>query len=266
MHILVTNDDGISAPGLAALAEGLHALADVTVIAPDRNWSISGHAKTFARPLRIQEVNLLDGVPAWSLDGSPADCVAFAMLGFIEKEIDLVVSGINPHANVGNDVTYSGTVTAAFEGALFGKRSIAVSLDSSSPHYTPDEYHTAAHAAAVVAKYTLSHNLPHHVVLNVNVPDRPYDELQGIQITRLGKRIYRDALICRVDPSNRPYYWMGGEPPGGVPENGTDIGALQEGFVSICPLQLDMSAPQHHAEIQSWAIDMNARLEADQRA
>lgn len=256
MQILVTNDDGINAPGLAALAERMQELGEVTVIAPDRNWSISGHAKTFGRPLRIQPVDLLKEIRSWALDGSPADCVAFAMLGFIKNDVDLVVSGINPHANVGSDVTYSGTVTSAFEGALFGRKSIAVSLDSTSPHNSPEEYVSAAEAAAVVAKYVLSNDLPDKVVLNVNVPDRPYADLKGIQITRLGKRVYRDALIRRMDPSEQPYYWMGGEPPTGVPEQGTDIGALAEGYVSICPLQLDMSALQHHQTFQSWNITL----------
>jgi len=258
MHILVTNDDGIDAPGLSALASGLRGLGEVTIIAPDRNWSISGHSKTFNRPLRAQSVNLIDGIPSWSLDGSPADCVAFAFLGFLDHDIDLVVSGINPYPNIGTDVTYSGTVTAAFEGAIFGCKAVAVSLDSDGSHTSPDAFTAAAEVARHVAAGTLSHELPSRVVLNVNVPDRLYENLEGVEITRLGKRIYRDTLVQRTDPYNRPYYWFGGDPPTGVPEEGTDIGALHAGKVSICPLRLDMSAVNLHSSIQSWGIHLNA--------
>jgi len=257
MHILVTNDDGIHAPGLTALAAGLREIGEVTVVAPDRNWSISGHAKTFNRPLRAHAVELPAGVPGWSLDGSPADCVAFALLGFIEHPVDLVVSGINPHANVGNDVTYSGTVTAAFEGALFGKKALAVSLDSEGQYSSPDAYAPAARAAARIAASVLAHDLPEQVVLNINVPDLPYEQLRGIEITRLGKRIYRDTLVRRLDPAQRPYFWFGGDPPSGIPEEGTDIGALHAGLVSVCPLQLDMSATHMQQTVLSWDIQLN---------
>ncbi|MBN1265424.1 MAG: 5'/3'-nucleotidase SurE [Anaerolineales bacterium] len=257
MHILVTNDDGVYAPGLAALADSLRSLGDVTVIAPDRNWSISGHAKTFNRPLRAQSVDLLQGVPCWSLDGSPADCVAFAFLGFLKQDIDMVVSGINPYPNVGSDITYSGTDTAAFEGALFGRKALAFSLDSNGQHTTQDSYSTAAQIARLVAASTLSHDLPERVVLNINVPDRPFSELKGIEITRLGKRVYHDTLVERMDPYNKPYYWFGGDPPSGIPEEGTDIGALDSGKVSVCPLRLDMSAVDLHQNIQSWGIQLN---------
>jgi 5'/3'-nucleotidase SurE len=169
MHILVTNDDGIQAAGLHALAQALRPLGDVTVLAPDRNWSASGHVKTMHRPLRVREVELPDGTPALSSDGAPSDCVALAVLGVLDRPIDMVVSGINPNANLGHDVTYSGTVTAAMEAAIQGLPGIAVSLDTPEGHsgrgHTP-----AAEVAASVARKVIQDGLPRGLVLNVNVP------------------------------------------------------------------------------------------------
>ena len=152
MHILVTNDDGVQAPGLLALAKEMRKLGKVTVFAPDKNWSASGHVKTMERPLRVREVLLADGTPAFASDGAPSDCVALPLLGLIEKQVDLVVSGINPNANLGHDVTYSGTVTAAMEGVIAGVKGIAVSLDSPEGFKGALDYSTAAIVARRVAK------------------------------------------------------------------------------------------------------------------
>ncbi len=242
MHILLTNDDGIGAPGLLALAQAMRTIAEVSVLAPDHNWSASGHVKTLHRPLRVWPTALADGAPAMTTDGAPSDCVALAILGMIERPIDLVVSGINPHANVGHDVTYSGTVTAAMEAVIAGLPALAVSLDSAEAPSSVEDYRTAADVARLLAKRVLEDKLPSPVLLNVNVPPRPREELSGMVLTRQGLRVYRDALVRREDPRGRPYYWIGGEAPTGISEEGTDIWALAEGFVSVTPLQLDLTA------------------------
>ncbi len=252
MHILVTNDDGVTAPGLLALAQAMRELGKVTVFAPDKNWSASGHVKTMDRPLRVKETFLADGTPAFASDGAPSDCVALPLLGLIEERIDLVVSGINPNANVGHDVTYSGTVTAAMEAVIAGVKGIAVSLDSPDGHKGPLDYSTAAAVAKRIVEQVIVDGLPEGVVLNVNVPYLPESELKGYMITRQGLRVYRDALDVRIDPRGKPYYWIGGEAPTGVAEDGTDFGALAQGYVSITPLQLDLTHYKAIDALQKW--------------
>ncbi len=248
MHILVTNDDGVTAPGLLALAQEMRKLGKVTVLAPDRNWSASGHVKTMERPLRVRETKLADGSPALTTDGAPSDCVALALLGVVQEKIDLVVSGINPNANIGHDVTYSGTVTAAMEAVISEVPGIAVSLDSKPGHGELD-YAPAARVAARVAAQVITNGLSEGVLLNVNVPCLPDDQIKGIKITRQGLRVYHDALDARKDPRGRPYYWIGGDFPTGVAEDGADFGTLAEGNVSITPLQLDLTAYKAMDEI-----------------
>ncbi len=252
MHILVTNDDGVSAPGLLALATAMRLFGKVTILAPDRNWSASGHVKTLDRPLRVRETCLEDGSPAYCTDGAPSDCVALAVLGFIPEKIDLVVSGINPNANIGHDVTYSGTVTAAMEAAISGIQGISVSLDRPEDLHTNIDYSSAAGVAALVVEKWMKHGFAPEIVLNVNVPYLPFEEIKGYQITRTGLRIYRDELVRRQDPRGRPYYWIGGESPTGMKEDGTDYGALKDGCVSITPIQLDLTAYQMMKTLQSW--------------
>ena len=253
MHILVTNDDGIQAAGLHALAQALRPLGDVTVLAPDRNWSASGHVKTMHRPLRVREVELPDGSPALSSDGAPSDCVALAVLGVLDRPIDMVVSGINPNANLGHDVTYSGTVTAAMEAAIQGLPGIAVSLDTPEGHSGARDYAPAAEVAASVARKVIEDGLPRGLVLNVNVPYGPRQGMRGVAITRQGLRVYRDELVRRQDPRGRPYYWIGGESPSGLPEPETDFWALRENYVSITPLQLDLTAADQLPLLRGWA-------------
>ena len=251
-HILVTNDDGVTAPGLLALAQEMRQLGKVTVLAPDQNWSASGHVKTMHRPLRVKEVLLADGTPALASDGAPSDCVALAFLGLIPDKVDLVVSGINPNANVGHDVTYSGTVTAAMEAAIWGVAGIAVSLDAPEFHQGALDYRAAARVACRVAEKLLENGIPHETLLNVNVPYLPYEELKGFRITRQGLRVYRDKLERRVDPRGRAYYWIGGEAPTGIPEEGTDFGALAQGCVSITPLHLDLTDCEMVEMLREW--------------
>lgn len=252
MHILVTNDDGVMAPGLLALAQEMRGLGKVTVLAPDRNWSASGHVKTLDRPLRVKEVVLADGSAALATDGAPSDCVALPVLGLLPEKIDLVVSGINPNANVGHDVTYSGTVTAAMEAAIWGLPGVAVSLDRPAEFHGLLDYVPAARLAKRIVQQVIARGLPKDVLLNVNVPYRPESEISGLRITRQGLRVYRDLLDARKDPRGQPYYWIGGEAPTGVVEDGTDFGALAEGYVSITPLHLDLTAHQAMEALRNW--------------
>jgi 5'-nucleotidase len=252
MHILVTNDDGVQAPGLLALAQAVRDLGKVTVFAPDRNWSASGHVKTMDRPLRARDVTLADGSPALTTDGAPSDSVALALLGVVKEKIDLVLSGINPHENIGHDVTYSGTVTAAIEAVIGGVPGIAVSLNSPEEHHDPLDYSAAARVARRVAQKVLAEGLPEGVLLNVNVPYMKEDEIKGYAVTRQGLRLYRDELDSRKDPRGKPYYWIGGDFPTGVIEEGTDFGALKAGYVSITPLQLDLTARQAMDDLTKW--------------
>jgi 5'-nucleotidase len=257
MHILVTNDDGVTAPGLLALANAMKPYGKVSVLAPDRNWSASGHVKTLERPLRVRETHLADGTPAWCTDGAPSDCVALASLGVFAEKIDLVVSGINPNANIGHDVTYSGTVTAAMEAAISGIHGLAFSLDRPEDLHNNVDYETTARVAGKVVEMIESHNLPVDTILNVNVPYLAWEELKGFRITRQGLRIYRDELVRRQDPRGRPYYWIGGDSPTGRREEGTDYGMLKEGYVSITPIQLDLTAHQMLATIEGWGWEFD---------
>ena len=253
MHILVTNDDGVQAPGLLALAQAMRKLGTVTVFAPDRNWSASGHVKTLERPLRVAETMLADGTTAFTSDGAPSDCVALPLLGFIEDKIDLVVSGINPFSNIGHDVTYSGTVTAAMEAVITGVPGIAFSLASETkPTNASTDYGPAAEMAGVVVGKVIEKGLPEGVVLNVNLPYLSVEAIKGYAVTRQGLRVYRDALDRRIDPRGRPYYWIGGESPTGVNEEGTDVGALASGYVSITPLQLDLTNYKAMEVLKKW--------------
>jgi 5'-nucleotidase len=251
-HILVTNDDGVTAPGLLSLAQELRTIGEVTILAPERNWSASGHSKTIHRPLRVKEAQLSDGTLALTSDGAPSDCVALALLGLLPDQVDLVVSGINPNANVGHDVTYSGTVTAAMEAVIWGVPGIAVSLDSPEDHLGILDYGPAARIARRIAKLVLQHSAPPKTVLNVNIPYLPNDQIQGFVVTRQGLRVYRNRLIRREDPRGKPYYWIGGDAPTGIPEEGTDFWALKNGFTSITPLHLDLTSYKSMDILRGW--------------
>lgn len=256
MHILVTNDDGITAPGILALATEMRALGKVTILAPDRNWSASGHVKTLDRPLRVREIKLADGSTGFACDGAPSDCVSLATHGFVEEKIDLVVSGINSHANVGHDVTYSGTVTAAMEATIWDLPAIAFSLDQPDGNTNPVDYAPGARVARRVAQAVIKYGLPENVLLNVNIPFLADDQIKGFRISRMGLRVYHDKLDKRVDPRGRPYYWIIGDMPTSVPERGTDTGTLADGYVSITPIQLDLTAYKLMSDLDTW--DWNA--------
>ncbi len=240
-HFLITNDDGVHAPGLLALVQEVRKLGDVTVIAPDRNWSASGHVKTLHRPIRVKKVKLGDGFPALAIDGAPSDCVALAVLGVVDQPVDLVVSGIKPRPNLSYDMIYSGTVSAAAEAVINGIPGIAVSTDHPVQIDAERDYRAAASTARRVAEKAIANGLSKDLLLNVNVPHIPEEQLKGWRITRQGTRIYEDELVTNFDPQGNPYYWIGGKFPGGVEEEGTDIGAIKSGYVSIMPLQLDLT-------------------------
>ena len=254
MNILVTNDDGVFAPGLLALVKAMHQVGQVFVLAPDRNWSGGGHVKTLDRPLRVSEVRLENGTTAFSSDGAPSDCVALALLGYFAKKIDLVVSGINPMPNLGHDVTYSGTVTAAMEALIWGVPAIAFSLDIKGNHLNMLDFSTAGEVALQIVRRIQDQFLPKGILLNVNIPFLLEEKQATYQITRQGMRVYRDKLDKRIDPRGKPYYWISGDSPSGVPEEGTDIGALSRGYVSITPLQLDLTAYQAIDVLKEWSI------------
>ncbi len=252
MHILVTNDDGVLAPGLLALAKAMTQLGQVTVLAPDRNWSGAGHVKTLHRPLRVREAAMADGTPALSCDGAPSDCVAIALLGRVPEKIDLVVSGINPYGNLGHDVTYSGTVTAAMEAVIAGVPGLAFSL-AADDTTTEWNYDSAAAVARTVVATAIVNGLTPDLLLSVNIPPGPAESIQGYRVTRQGLRVYRDLLDERLDPRGRPYYWIAGDFPTGVPDEGTDFGALADGYVSITPLQLDLTSYRQAQRLSAWS-------------
>lgn len=253
MYILLTNDDGVHAPGLFALKQALAAVAPLEIIAPDRNWSAAGHAKTMHRPLRIRRTTLRDESPAFTCDGAPSDCVAVALLGFLPELPALVVSGINPNANVGSDLTYSGTVAAAMEATLSNIPAIAVSLDRTGDN---EDYAPAGAFAARLAEKVLREGLPPETLLNVNVPGVSAEKIRGVRITRSGKRIYYDELVERVDPRGDKYYWIGGPQPGGATEvQGTDLWALANNYISITPIHMDMTSHAIVEKLGHWAED-----------
>jgi 5'-nucleotidase len=248
MHLLLTNDDGIAAPGLLALKQALEPLGKLTVVAPSRNYSAAGHRKTLHKPLRIDPARLDDGTEAWVCSGAPSDCVALALLGFVKEKVDLVVSGINPSLNLGQDLTYSGTVTAVLEAVIANVPGLAISTEAQQAA----DYAQAGRVAAVVAEAVLRRGLPAGVALNVNVPPGP---LNGMRFTREGWSQFRDRLVERLDPRGRPYYWIGGDRPTGQADAGTDFWAMEQGYVSLTPLQLDLTAHAALPALQAWALD-----------
>jgi len=257
-HILVTNDDGIESDALGPLASALSALGEVHVIAPEHNWSGASHSITLFRPLRCRPTRLRDGRQAFMTDGSPTDCVRLAVLGFLKRKPDLVVSGINRGANLGDDITYSGTVAAAMEGILSNVPSIAVSLASFS---TNADFGPAADFTALLAANILERGFTPDALLNVNVPNLPRDRIGGVEVTRLGKRNYRDVLVERLDPYGNPYYWVGGPAVDADADPGTDLYAVRHGKISVTPIHLDLSSHTLIDELALWDWGWSAPVE-----
>ena len=232
--ILVCNDDGIQSAGITALAEALAAVGEIAVVAPDREQSAVSHSLTLHRPLRVNEV----GSMRYAVDGTPTDCVNLAVNGLLPRRPTLVVSGINLGANLGDDVTYSGTVSAAMEGTLLGIPSIAVSLVTRGE----TTFDAAATFAARLAARVIERGLPSDTLLNVNVPAGTNGAApRGIAFTRMGRRRYGDAIVEKLDPRGRKYYWIGGEELTFVEEEGTDFHAIARGLISITPIHLDLT-------------------------
>jgi 5'-nucleotidase len=247
-RILVTNDDGIETRGLLALKQALEPIGDVYVLAPETNQSAVGHSMTFMRPLRVRERVLDDGSPGWAVDGSPTDAVGVAFLGYFGVAFDLVASGINYGANLGDDVTYSGTVGAAMEAVLSGCPAFAISQVLEGE---PD-FELAGLVAALVARNILEHGLGPGELLNVNVPAVSPEACAGIELTHMGKRVYQDQLLERLDPRGVPYYWFGGPPPTGLAEPGTDFHAVEAGRVAVTPIHLDLTARRLLERLRGW--------------
>jgi 5'-nucleotidase len=233
MHILISNDDGYRAPGLSCLANALQTAGKVTVVAPDRDRSGASNSLTLDSPLRARTAE--NGYIY--VEGTPTDCVHLAITGLLEQEPDMVVSGINAGANLGDDVIYSGTVAAAMEGRFLGLPAIAVSLVSSQPGH----FDTAARVVLDLLERLKGEPVPAETILNVNVPDLPYDELRGWQVTRLGQRHKSEPVISQTDPRGRPIYWVG---PAGSEQDaglGTDFHAVRNGYISVTPIHVDLT-------------------------
>jgi len=234
MIILVSNDDGIHSEGIRALEEALAAIGEIYTVAPDREQSAVSHSLTLHRPLRIEEI----APRRFAVNGTPTDCVNLAVKGFLPVRPHLVVSGINKGANLGDDVTYSGTVSAAIESSLLGIPAIAVSLVSKGLTY---HFGPAAEFAAILAAEVIAQGMPPDTLLNVNVPSLPRQEIKGYRLTRQGKRRYAETIEVRIDPRGKKYYWIGGDDLGFDPDEGTDCVAVQEGFISVTPLLVDLT-------------------------
>ena len=244
MHILISNDDGYLAQGLQQLAAALREYAQISVVAPDRNRSAASNSLTLEHPLRA--ITADDGFVR--VDGTPTDCVHLAITGLLDPEPDMVFAGINHGANLGDDVLYSGTVAAATEGRFLGLPAIAISLAASNPQH----FATAAQVAVDLLRKIQAQPLPNDTLLNVNVPDLPLAELKGFQITRLGQRHKAEPVIKSADPRGNPIYWVG--PPGAEQDAGpgTDFDAIKNGYVSITPLQLDLTRFERMQSLNDW--------------
>jgi len=251
-RILVTNDDGIESRGLLALKQALDPFGDTTVVAPDTNQSAVGHQKTLMRPLRVRERTLDDGSIGYSVDGSPTDAVSLAFLGYFGHGFDLVASGINYGANLGDDITYSGTVSAAMEAVINGCPAFAISQE----YYEHPDFALAGLAATAVARNILEHGLSPGELVNVNVPAVTVEECAGIEVTRLGKRVYQDELVKRLDPRGIPYYWIGGQPPSGLAVVGTDFHAIVNRRIAVTPIHLDLTGRSLLKRLRTWRWEL----------
>jgi 5'-nucleotidase len=244
MHILITNDDGYLAPGIEALAGELSKVAEISVVAPDRNRSGASNSLTLNRPLRVEQAP--DGF--YYVDGTPTDCVHLALSGFLEMSPDMVVSGINAGPNLGDDVLYSGTVAAAMEGRYLGLPAIAVSLMGKPARH----YDCAARITRRLVERLISKPLPDDTLLNLNVPDLPIEEVVSTRATRLGFRHKAESVLRQSDPYGRPVYWLG--PPGAAQDAGpgTDFHAVEHAIASVTPMQIDLTRHQGIEPLQSW--------------
>jgi len=235
MRILVSNDDGINSEGLHLLAKALEELAcEIFIVAPDRDQSAASHSLSLHRPLRAKKIN----DTTYVVDGTPTDCINLAINGLLkDKKPDLVVSGINMAANLGDDITYSGTVSAAMEATLLKVPSIAVSIDGTMNY----KFETATHYSKILAKYVLESGLQEDTLLNINIPNLDLKDIKGMKVTKQGKRLYDAPIIRKIDPRGKVYYWIGGNELGFVDIKDSDIIAVNDGYVSVTPIKLDLT-------------------------
>jgi len=252
--ILITNDDGIAAPGLHALATAMRTLGDVWVVAPDRERTAVGHALTLHKPLRINRLEK----QVFSVNGTPTDCVNLAVKKILRTAPALLVSGINRGVNLGDDVTYSGTVSAALEGTILGIPSIAVSQEAGRRRLT-FRFGTAAAYALRVAKAVLRYGLPAETLLNVNVPDRSRDAIKGVRITSLSRRRFEAPIVEKVDPHGRKYYWIAGTRISWDRGKNSDHEAVRLGMVSVTPLHLDITHYAVLERLRAWEVLLDGR-------
>jgi len=250
MHLLISNDDGITARGIQVLSDRMSLLGKVTIVAPDQNRSGASNSLTLESPVRIRET----GKRTFSVSGTPTDCVHIALTGLLKKDPDMVVSGINAGANLGDDVIYSGTVAAAMEGRFLGLPAIAVSLIFKE---RPENYSTAAEAVASLVQRLRKDPLPADTILNVNVPDLPMQEIKGFEVTRLGHRHRAEPVVKTNDPRGRPMYWIGPAGPEQDAGPGTDFDAIRRGFISITPIHVDLTRYQALDQVSGWVSDIS---------
>lgn len=247
--ILVSNDDGVGAPGLKALVESLCDLGEVVVVAPDRERSAAGHSLTLSRPLRASHLD--DG---WfSVDGTPTDCITLAVMGLLPRRPHLVAAGINHGSNMGDDVTYSGTVSSAIEATLQGIPAFAMSLAGDGEF----DFRGASRFARRLAEEILRRGLPQDTLLNVNVPNLPPEAIRGVAVTRQGRRVYSETVVRKIDPRGKAYYWIGGNDPTWERLGETDYEAVTSGWISLTPLHLDLTNHRVIDELKAWDLSVN---------
>ena len=250
MRFLISNDDGIYAKGIQVLAKRISQLGEVTIVAPEKNHSGASNSLTLGNPIRIKEIE----ERTYRVSGTPSDCVHLALTGLVEEDPDMVISGINFGANLGDDVIYSGTVAAAIEGRFLGLPAIAVSLAFED---RPQHFETAAEAVAIIVGRLMHDPLPADTILNINVPDLPWDEISGFEVTRLGHRHRAKDSIKTEDPQGKPLYWIGPSGPGRDAGPGTDFHAVERGYISISPIQVDLTRYQALEQVSHWIAEID---------
>lgn len=258
MHFLISNDDGIHARGIQVLSSRIQALGKVTIVAPDQNRSGASNSLTLENPVRIKEL----GENRFMVQGTPTDCVHIALTGLLKKDPDIVLSGINDGANLGDDVIYSGTVAAAMEGRFLGLPAIAVSLVFKD---RPRHFESAAEVVALLVQRLGQDPLPADTILNINVPDLPWDEIRGMEVTRLGYRHRAEPVLKMNDPRGKPMYWIGPAGQGQDAGPGTDFDAVRRGYVSITPIHVDLTRYQALEQVAGWVSEISlAQSAADE--
>ncbi len=247
MRILLSNDDGYQADGLATLALSLSDMAELVIVAPDRNQSGASHSLTLDVPLRVGRTR--DGI--YFVTGTPTDCVHLAITGLLDEEPDMVIAGINHGANLGDDVLYSGTVAAAIEGRFLGLPAVAVSLVGNDPQH----FDSAGQAVRALLARLQAEPLPADTILNINVPDLPVQDIAGFQVTRLGHRHRAEPVVPTTDPKGRTVYWVGAAGAGQDAGPGTDFHAIAQGYVSVTPMQIDLTRHNSIEQLRGWLPD-----------